>query len=128
MRRYFFVPITALLFIFCNKREEVSKNVIGQWSITSIEFAGYNYRDYLLSNFLYVRDDNSISIPDTRHFRRERHAKWELTHGQNLDSLIIMSKNKIFNRKFQVEYNSNTQILLLSSDSTQIKAERLLDF
>jgi hypothetical protein len=124
--------IIFILFSSCNlpKDKYIRKKLEGQWAIENFICGHSNYIDSFYVNFMVIEPNGYISLPEGKNIAKDLKSEWILLTDENNDSLIINSKNNLFDGKYSLKFIKDYDKKLigfeLRSDSTHIKAFKLL--
>jgi len=120
-KNFFLIIFMLIFFISCEK--PLKENFEGIWEIEELSFKNENYLDKLFINSISFSSD-SANLPGTHEFSGDSNAQWKIIEYQNSDSLVITSKNKIFdgryNLLFATDQNDNSVYAKLISNRTVI--------
>ncbi len=98
-----FILFASFFLINCSPPSTLSKKFEGIWKIEEINFKNENYTDKLYINVIAF-DEKNVNIPETKDYRGESKAEWQIIEHSKIDTLVINSHSKIFNGKYQLTF------------------------
>ena len=116
-----------LLGLFYSCENSLHENIEGLWQIENLNFQNKNITNTLSLNTISFRE-NSGSVPRASKYHMDENIDWKVLESEKSDSIIIKSKNPVFNGKYRILFakdEQNSIFAKLISDDTQIEIRKI---
>ncbi len=117
----------SLLLLNSGCESSSNKNIQGLWQIENLNLNNKDFTDSLSINTITFKE-NSGSVPRVSNYEKDGNIDWSIENSKNGDSILIKSKNQVFNGNYKIQFATDEQnniFAKLVSDQTIIEIRKI---